>query len=467
MDFFGKTRDGLLNLPRRELRIQRLEQVENPQARSESRPNAIGTNGGVSILENTEQIPDPGDTIRRRWTEISKLPSVSKLLKTLQNSGPGPAMIRSTTPPAGMSYLDSYCAIVLSDAIIRIDRRKELIQWSRATAERLVRAMTDTRHLSNIVAPLVNFYAESEKPIAVTDRVTLRPATEDEVEEFGVRKSIVGYALTNVSGFVRFRSVSWIAEASFTRPPEDGTPDLRAFLELDAVIAALRVLGDQFFDYPIAAIVDQPYGHSSRAHPPLRTPAFQRWFPFEGPFVLHASEIPPAIEFARRVVPILLNDAPSGIKIAVRRLRDASTREVGPDMVVDGEIAIEAVLLRERERQKGFRLATRAALLVEDEPQKRKAVYEFVSRLAISRGDVLHGRGEIAKGVGAEEVLALARRVVRRVVDETASQTIEALITGLDKRADELSENPDDPLGKILAVELPKRLSRRNSSRKS
>jgi len=60
MDFFGKSPDGYLKLPRRELKIDRLEQIENPETSSESRPNAIGTNGRVSILEYTEQIPDPG-----------------------------------------------------------------------------------------------------------------------------------------------------------------------------------------------------------------------------------------------------------------------------------------------------------------------------------------------------------------------------------------------------------------------
>jgi len=464
MDFFGKTEDGLLKLPRRELKIQRLEQIENPQARSESRPNAIGTNGGMLILEYTEQIPDPGDTIRRRWAEISGLQGVSKLVRTLRGCGPGPSSIRSMTPPDGMSYLDSYCAVILSDAIVRIERRKELTRWSKAAAQRLVQAMTDPRHLSTIIAPLVNFYAESKEPIVITDRITIRPATEDEVEEFGVRKSIVGYALTTLSGFVRFRPVAWVAEASFMRPPDDGTPGLRALMELDAVVAALQVLGDQFFDYPTAAFVDQPYDHSSHAQSPPRTPAYQRWSPFEGPFILRASETSRAIQFARRVVPILLNESPNEIKIAVRRLRDASTREVSSDLVIDGEIAMEAVLLREREAQKSFRLATRAAVLVENESEKRKELYDFTSRLAIGRGGVLHGRDEIATGVTAGEALSLARRVVRRVVDETDSQTVEGLITSLDSQVVELSKNTSDPLGEILAVELPKRLRRRRSS---
>jgi hypothetical protein len=456
MDFFGKTEDGRLKLPRNELKIQRLETIENPLARSEGRPNAIGTNGEVSILEYNEQIPDPGDTIRKRWAEISRLQSVSKLLRSLQECGPGPCLISSMTPPVGMSYLESYCAIILSDVIIRFDRGKELDRWSMATAQRLVQAMTDPRHLSTIIAPLVNFYAESEGPIAITDRVILRSATDDEIEEFGVRKSIVGYALANVSGFVRSRPISWVVETSFMRPPDDGTPDLQALVELDAVVAAVRVLGDQFFDYPIAAFVDQPYGHASHAQPPPRTPAFQRWSPFKGPFILRASEISRAIEFARRVVPMLLNDSPNEIKIAVRRLRDSSTREVGSDMVVDGEIGMEAVLLRKRETQKGFRLATRAAVLVGGEPQKRKGVYDFVLRLSVGRGDLLHGRDEIARGVTAEEVLSLARMVVRRVVDETASQTQEDLIVNLDKQIVELSTNATDPLGRVLAIELPK-----------
>jgi len=368
------------------------------------------------------------------------------------------------TPPKGMSYLESYCTIILSDAIVRIDRRKELTRWSYAAAQRLVQAMTDSRHLTTIVAPLVNFFAESEEPIAISDRVTIRPATEDEVEEFGVRKSIVGYALTTLSGFIRFLPVGWVAEAGFARPPDDGTPDLRALMELDAVVASLRILGDQFFDYPVAAFVDQPYDHSSHAQPPPRTPAYQRWSPFEGPFILHASEISRAVEFARRVVPILLSDSPNPIKIAVRRLRDASTREVSSDMVIDGEVAMEAVLLRDREAHKSFRLATRAAVLAENESEKRKEVYDFVSRLAVGRGGVLHGRGEIAEGVTDRESLSLARRVVRRVVDETASQTVDSLISSLDRRVVELSKNANDQLGGILAVELPKRFGRRHSS---
>ena len=460
MDLFGQTEDGLLKLPRQELRIQRLEPAENPLARSESRPNAIGTDGRVSILEYTEQILDPGDTIRRRWAEISGLHSVSTLLMILRECGPGPSLVRSMTPPAGMSYLESYCAVILSDAIIRIDRGKELDKWSRGTAQRLVQSMADTRHLTIIIAPLVNFYAENEGPIAITQRVILRRATDDEVDEFGVRKSVVGYALTNLSGFVRFCPVLWVAETSFMLPPDDGTPGLQALVELDAVVAAVRVLHDQFFDYPIAAFVDLPYGHSSNGQPPPKTPAFQRWSPFEGPFILRASEISGAIEFGQRVVPMLLSDSPNGIKIAVRRLRDASTREVSSDMVVDGEIAIEAVLLRERETQKGFHLATRAAVLVESEPEKRKTIYDLVSRLSIGRGDLLHGRDENAKGVTAKEVLSLARTVVRRVIDETAAKALEDVIVNLDKQVVELSTNLADPLGKVLAAALPKRLGR-------
>ena len=178
----------------------------------------------MSILEYNEQIPEPGDEIRGRWAEVSRLPNVSKLLGVLRDCGPGPSSIQSMKPPAGMSYLDSYCAVILSDAIIRIDRGKEIPRWSYATAQRLVQAMTDPRHLSTIMAPLVNFYAESKEPIALTDRVTIRPATEDEVEEFGVRKSLVGHALTSLSGFVRFCPVSWVAEASIVRPPDDVDP---------------------------------------------------------------------------------------------------------------------------------------------------------------------------------------------------------------------------------------------------
>jgi hypothetical protein len=226
IDLFGKGRDGRVNLPRKELKIERLAQIENAEKRSESRPNALGTNGATSILVETVQVPDPGDNIRKRWIEVSSLPSVSKLLATLKKCGPGPSVSTNITPPKGLSYPESYCAIILSDAIVRLESGKELTRWSCATGERLLHAMTNQKHLSTIVAPLVNFLAETEEPIVVTDQVRIRPATEDEVEEFGIRTSIFGVGLSGISGFVRFRPVRWVAETSYTFPPDDGTAQL-------------------------------------------------------------------------------------------------------------------------------------------------------------------------------------------------------------------------------------------------
>jgi hypothetical protein len=457
LDFLGKTKDGRVNLPNRELTIERVVPIEKPEARSESRPDAIRTNGVMSILVHTEQVPDPADIIRKQWAKVSRFPNVSKLIKSLLEHGPGPSPLNSVRPPSGMSYLDNYCAVIISDAIVRIERGKELAGWSHAAAERLLRAMSNLKHVSFMVAPLVNFYAEGGLPIAVTDRVTLRPATEDETEDFGVRKSILGSALTSLHGFTRFMPTQWVAEISFMRPPEDGTPDLQAFLELDAAVASLRVLGDQFFDYPIAAIVDQPYNHASRGQPPIRTPTFQKWSPFEGPFVLLASDIPDATKFVRRVLPVCLGVPPKEIKIAVNRLRDASTRELDSDLVIDGVIAMEAVLLRGGEKQRSFRLAARAAILVGNRPEERKRVYDFVSLLNVGRGDLLHGREDNTKGINGRDVLSLARSVVRGIVKEVGTQPIGTLVASLDRQVHEISRNTADPLGRILAVELKKR----------
>jgi hypothetical protein len=467
IDFFGKGEDGHVKLPRIELRIERIVPVENPQARSESRANAIATSGATSLLVHTEQIPDATDTIRKRWAEVSALTSVSKLIATLRECGPGPNPSRSLMPPKGMSHLDNYCATTLSDAIIRIERGKELANWSCASGERILQAVNNPNQLSTVMAPLVNFYAEGMQPIVLTDHVRIRPATEDEIEEFGIRASIIGYSLTTIHGAIRFRPVLWVAETSFTTPPDDGTPALKAFQELDNAVAALGVLGDPFFDYPIAAVTNQPYSHASHGQPNRRTPAFDYWSPFEDPFVLRASGTDHAVTFVRRVIPILEGAPPKGIKISVSRLRQASTRANDTDMVLDGVIAMEAVLLRDHEKDRSFRLATRASILVGDEPEERKKIYDLVFRLNVGRGDVLHGREETTQGMSAKEILTLSRRVVRRVVDETTTRNLEALIVDLDRRVYELSTSTADPLGVILAVELQKRRDRVRSSSNS
>src|SRR5487761_37923 len=291
VDFFGKGKEGHANLPHVELRIERLVEVENKQARSESRPNAIGTNGATSILVDIEQVPYPIDTIRSRWSEIMSLPKVSKLLASFADYRLRSSIVTNPVPSGAPRDIDNYCIVTLSDAIVRIERGKEVDNWSLASAGRLLQTLSSDKQVSTIVAPLVNFYVQSKQPISFTDNVTIRPATQDEIEEFGVRKSILGHELTSLHGFVRFLPVLWVAETSFTRTPNSGAPDLQSFEEVDAIVAALNILGDEFFDYPLAAFTDQPYNHSSRGQPNPRTPAFHNWSPFEGPFVLQAPDI--------------------------------------------------------------------------------------------------------------------------------------------------------------------------------
>ncbi|MHB8702486.1 MAG: hypothetical protein ACYC7D_15900 [Nitrososphaerales archaeon] len=430
--------------------------MENPNTRSESRPNAIGTNGALSILVSTEQVPVPWDSIRDHWKEISLLSGVSKLLGILRDSGPGPAFSESSRPPKGMTYLDNYCAMAISDTLVRIERGKELENWSQSLAGKLLQSMEDPLHHSAIIAPLVNFYAESALPISLTDNVRIRLATDDEIEEFGNRKTILGHSLTALSGFVRFLPVLWVAETEWTWPPDDGLLKTRACLELDASIAALRVLGDQFFDYPMVSYVEQPYNHASSGQPNPTTPAFQRWLTLKGPFILHSLVVEYAKESVKRVVPQLVDTAPNPIKIAVTRLRRASTREIESEMVVDGVIAMEAVLLRDNERWKSFRLATRSAVLTADAAEDRIKVYNLVSKLNVARGDFVHGRDETTRGVSSEEILSLARKVVRRVVDETARRSIEDLIGELVREANRLSKDDSDPLGRIIAGTIHK-----------
>src|SRR6266516_2445146 len=459
MNFFGRREDGHVNLPYKELTIERLVPIENPQARSESRPSVIATNGVTSILVSKEQIPDPADAIRSNWVEISALPNVSRLLSTLRDCGPGPINFGSGKPPEGMTHLENYCVMAVSDAITRVETGKELTDWSYASGERLLQAQANPRQLCTIVAPLVNFYVESIKSVSITDRLRIRSTTEDEIEQFGIKGSIIGYALTKVGGPSRFRPVRWVVETSFTDTPNDGTAAQHALRELDGVVTALRILGDQFFDYPVAAVTYQPYTHPSYGQANPRAPAFHHWSQLDGPFLLDASIIPSATRFVRTLLPIMMGVTNKEIKISVSKLRQASTRENDTDMVIDGIVALEAVLLRRHEKDRSFRLASRTALLIGDKPEERKRIYEFVSHLNVIRGDVLHGREEFAQRTTAGEVLSLSRRVVRQVVEDSTIRPLEALIIDLDRRIDDLSMNGIDPLGRVFAS---RRTVRRN-----
>jgi hypothetical protein len=125
--------------------------------------------------------------------------------------------------------------------------------------------------------------------------------------------------------------------------------------------------------------------------------------------------------------------------IAINRFNYAYGRELDEDKLIDYMIALEALFLREGEKNElKYRLSMRTALFLEDDPMKRKAIRNNVQNAYDLRSRIVHGSSkieysEIRKSVDTIE--DYLRKTIIKFLDALEKEKYETIIQKIDDSA--------------------------------
>ncbi|MCX5997615.1 MAG: HEPN domain-containing protein [Chloroflexi bacterium] len=135
---------------------------------------------------------------------------------------------------------------------------------------------------------------------------------------------------------------------------------------------------------------DHPAGcyEFKRAHEEGPYPAHYR-AGFDGYFVIEESEVNALVNFVNG----LENVNTDSFEVALRRFHLYFDRDLIQDRAIDLMVALESMFSDDPEAI-AYKIALRAAHLIELEPQKRGCLFYFLKRAYKERNSVVHGRSE-------------------------------------------------------------------------
>lgn len=110
---------------------------------------------------------------------------------------------------------------------------------------------------------------------------------------------------------------------------------------------------------------------------------------YEGIFQVEERELDSIVDFVND-----LKDVPTDqFTVALRRFHLYFDRDSIQDRAIDLTVALEALFSEDQEAI-AYKIALRASCLIETEPQKRKAMFNFLKKAYGKRSRIVHGRDE-------------------------------------------------------------------------
>jgi len=141
---------------------------------------------------------------------------------------------------------------------------------------------------------------------------------------------------------------------------------------------------------------------------------------FHHPEVVAVGRSTVMTEEVRTLRPLYKALSPKGRKIidrAISRLNLACRRGSPSDVALDAAIALETALGGSERTELTYRLALRAAFLLETGAAQRRAVWTLVKELYSTRSRVVHTGSTEAVGVDGSEWTRLIARALRRILE--------------------------------------------------
>jgi hypothetical protein len=122
----------------------------------------------------------------------------------------------------------------------------------------------------------------------------------------------------------------------------------------------------------------------------LITPFFTyRVFPAKPEYVLHVDEIDDVKELWEHLSKVTSPNS-EFMRIPIQRFNDSYSRVKEEDQLIDQMIAFESLYLGD-DKELGYKLALRAALLLADDVPKRKEIRRRLKEAYKARGQIVHG----------------------------------------------------------------------------
>jgi len=424
---------GACAIPEEQVDVHVIVPVQDPSKRHEGRENAVGTNGVLSILREVKRVRNPLPVLTVNWHVLKDGPQVSRLISLLESiETESHRRLFESAKVTPVPVAEQYSRVILSTTIQLMDSPSELRTWTALAAERLWRSITVSGEYLQYVAPLIGFDARPTKPIEISDRLRLRPISDEDRRELENPKTILGRLQRNLPGFLAFARTGWVAEYDVTEPtPGHATSSAEAFNQIASVVRALRIFKDGRFDFTGVGCRYLPYGSISSGTPNPWFLASLTWTPFESAYLLEPGEIPQAARLVRAVMNRSKGRKSTWIDIAATRLSDAFRRDIDRDQLVDSVVLLEVVLLHDCEDELGFRLATRGALLLGSNPAERVRLRQLLKDAYDRRSKILHGKGDPGEPKGSE-VRQVARAVLMSAILRTESMDLDRLLRTLD-----------------------------------
>lgn len=133
--------------------------------------------------------------------------------------------------------------------------------------------------------------------------------------------------------------------------------------------------------------------HEEGPYPAIYRAGYNGSFVFEegynGIFVIEENEVDSIVNFAND-----LKDVPTdSFAVALRRFHLYFDRDLIQDRAIDLMVALESMFSEDSEAI-AYKIALRAACLIEPETRKRKALFDFLKKAYQERSSIVHGKGE-------------------------------------------------------------------------
>jgi hypothetical protein len=135
-------------------------------------------------------------------------------------------------------------------------------------------------------------------------------------------------------------------------------------------------------EHPVGAYLIER-SHQEGPYPPNYTAGFG------GVFVVEENEVDSIVSFVNN-----LKDVPTDpFAVALRRFHLYFDRDLMQDRAIDLMVILESLFSEDSEAI-AYKIALRAACLIEPEPQKRRALFDFLKRAYNERSIIVHGKGK-------------------------------------------------------------------------
>lgn len=286
-----------------------------------------------------------------------------------------------------------------------------------------------------VLAPLLNFTAESQGPIPIFDNIEIRRLTlEDQGGDDP--NSMFRFMTQQTQDIPSGLPSTWAIAGEFVQPWQSTVIQVHSTQErFGRVVEALHLLHDEMADFPFVIFgeASRPVYHmGSRSNPFPSLLAWQR--ALGRPYVLQPVEYVRLKELAGEMDRRVAIDSAGALGIAIGRMNATHLRFVDADRIIDSAICLEAILLKGVESELSYRQAIRGAHLLGGSDSERLDTFRFLRKAYDRRSKIVHGATD--PGVpSTDQILTIARRVVLAFVEATRQTPHQSLIERLDSDA--------------------------------